>query len=64
MALTINNVAGNGHCCCWNLLRKDDVICDLIYLYDNMNETNGIQEIRDFVAIAIQTDYILHDMVS
>jgi hypothetical protein len=67
MALAIHNVKGDGHCfyrCIWRIVRGDEATSEIIYLIDKIDEDAGMQEIRDFVAIAVRRDYTLEDMMS
>ena len=67
MALMIHNVKGDGHCfyrCLWRIVRGDTDTSEIIYLIDKTDEDAGMQEIRDFVAIAVRRDFTLEDMIA
>ena len=67
MALMIHNVKGDGHCfyrCLWRIIRSDTAASEIIYLIDKTDEDAGMQEIRDFVAIAVRRDYTLDDFIT
>jgi len=66
MCLSIINVKGDGHCfyrCIWRIAKSIPEMAEALYICNVVEELEGAQEIREFVAIMLCVDYTLDVMI-